>query len=62
MLLSSVRLKCTFITVFFLAATQLFAQSAFDSKNAQDEAVKFLSALVRIDTSNPPGNETRAAE
>jgi hypothetical protein len=29
---------------------------------AQTEAVKFLGDLVKIDTSNPPGNETRAAE
>jgi acetylornithine deacetylase/succinyl-diaminopimelate desuccinylase-like protein len=29
---------------------------------ARDEAVAILQALVRIDTSNPPGNETRAAE
>ena len=29
---------------------------------ARDEAVKFLGELVKIDTSNPPGNEARAAE
>jgi acetylornithine deacetylase/succinyl-diaminopimelate desuccinylase-like protein len=33
-----------------------------DFNKARDEAVKFLSELVKIDTSNPPGNETRAAE
>src|SRR5260370_31817253 len=38
------------------------AQSAPDFTSAQNEAVKFLSDLVKIDTSNPPGNETRAAE
>src|SRR5215510_11559232 len=27
-----------------------------------DEAVKHLQALLRIDTTNPPGNETPAAE
>jgi len=27
-----------------------------------DEAVRHLRALVRIDTSNPPGNELAAAE
>jgi acetylornithine deacetylase/succinyl-diaminopimelate desuccinylase-like protein len=41
----------------------LFAQQATpDFTRAQTEAVKFLSDLVKIDTSNPPGNETRAAE
>jgi acetylornithine deacetylase/succinyl-diaminopimelate desuccinylase-like protein len=38
------------------------AQAAPDFKAAQTEAVKFLGDLVKIDTSNPPGNETRAAE
>jgi acetylornithine deacetylase/succinyl-diaminopimelate desuccinylase-like protein len=28
----------------------------------RDEAVGLLQALVRLDTANPPGNETRAAE
>src|SRR3982750_4733402 len=28
----------------------------------RDETVQILSDLVKIDTSNPPGNETRAAE
>ena len=38
------------------------AQAAPDFTAAQTEAVKFLGDLVKIDTSNPPGNETRAAE
>ena len=29
---------------------------------ARDEVVKILSGFVRIDTSNPPGNETKGAE
>lgn len=62
MLPISIRLKCTLTVLLFLAAAQSPAQSPFDSKKAQDEAVKFLSELVKIDTSNPPGNETRAAE
>jgi acetylornithine deacetylase/succinyl-diaminopimelate desuccinylase-like protein len=51
--------------VFFLnglAAGSALAQSSPDFNKARDEAVKFLGDLVRIDTSNPPGNETRAAE
>lgn len=38
------------------------AQAAPDFNKARDEALKFLSDLVKIDTSNPPGNEVRAAE
>lgn len=33
-----------------------------DFAAARDEAVGHLRSLIRIDTSNPPGNETRAAE
>src|SRR5215468_3422521 len=45
-----------------VAVGPVFAQSAPDFSAAQNEAVKFLSDLVKIDTSNPPGNEARAAE
>jgi len=45
-----------------VAVRPAFAQSAPDFAAAQNEAVKFLSDLVKIDTSNPPGNEIRAAE
>lgn len=49
--------------VFLLVSRLAFArQPAFDLHQAQNETVKFLSALVKINTSNPPGNETRAAE
>ena len=33
-----------------------------DFAGARDEVVKILSGFVRIDTSNPPGNETKGAE
>ena len=33
-----------------------------DFERARDEAVSLLQALVRIDTSSPPGNETRVVE
>jgi acetylornithine deacetylase/succinyl-diaminopimelate desuccinylase-like protein len=29
---------------------------------ARDETVKYLSSFIRIDTSNPPGNETKGAD
>ena len=32
------------------------------SKEIRDEAVRHLRALIRFDTTNPPGNETPAAE
>ncbi|HEY2117339.1 MAG TPA: peptidase M20, partial [Candidatus Angelobacter sp.] len=45
-----------------LVSTSVLAQQSPDFAAAQTEAVKFLGELVKIDTSNPPGNETRAAE
>jgi acetylornithine deacetylase/succinyl-diaminopimelate desuccinylase-like protein len=38
------------------------ARGGPDFARARDEAVGFLRDLVRIDTSNPPGNETRVTE
>jgi len=37
------------------------SKSAFDADRAQAEAAHFLQELIRIDTSNPPGNESRVA-
>ena len=45
-----------------LLSTSALAQQQPDFTAAQTEAVKFLGELVKIDTSNPPGNETHAAE
>jgi len=45
-----------------LLCSSAIAQQSPDFTAAQTEAVKFLGELVKIDTSNPPGNETRAAE
>jgi acetylornithine deacetylase/succinyl-diaminopimelate desuccinylase-like protein len=45
-----------------LTAVSFAQQSVPDFEKAHAEAVKFLADLVKIDTSNPPGNETRAAE
>src|SRR4029078_805629 len=36
--------------------------AAPDFRAARDEAADALSGFVRIDTSNPPGNETKGAE
>ena len=46
----------------FLLPTLLLAQAAPDFQAAKDEAVRNLQAMIRIDTSNPPGNETKLAE
>src|SRR5215472_3823261 len=51
-----------FLFALVMAVGPACAQSAPDFAAAQNEAVKFLSDLVKIDTSNPPGNEARAAE
>ena len=45
-----------------LSGMSFAQQHAPDFNAAQNEAVKFLGELVKIDTSNPPGNEVRAAE
>ncbi len=55
----------TFVAAVVIALSAGFCsaqQPAFNSEQAKNEAVKFLTELVKIDTSNPPGNETRAAE
>jgi acetylornithine deacetylase/succinyl-diaminopimelate desuccinylase-like protein len=58
-MLLRVLLTCSVLLLFSGAS---IAQQPPDFTAAQAEAVKFLGALVKIDTSNPPGNETRAAE
>lgn len=50
------------LLILLLALSTLAcAQSAPDFREAQDETVRFLHDLVRLDTSDPPGNETQAA-
>jgi acetylornithine deacetylase/succinyl-diaminopimelate desuccinylase-like protein len=49
-------------SVLAFASISFAQQSAPDFNQAQAEAIKFLSDLVKIDTRNPPGNEIRAAE
>lgn len=47
--------------LFTVLVGSAFSQQP-DFKKAHEEAQKFLTELIRIDTSNPPGNEARAAE
>jgi acetylornithine deacetylase/succinyl-diaminopimelate desuccinylase-like protein len=44
-----------------LAYSGAAADSAFSWKALQEEAVRLLSSYIRIDTTNPPGNEIKAA-
>jgi acetylornithine deacetylase/succinyl-diaminopimelate desuccinylase-like protein len=51
--------------IAFLAAVPLALaadQYAVDWSKTSPELLEYLTALVKIDTSDPPGNETRAAE
>ena len=50
------------LSLLLMLAGSAFAQASLDWNKAHDEALKFLADLVKIDTRNPPGNETRAAE
>ena len=50
----------TALAVLFLTISA-FAQR-LASQDSHQQAVDFLSALVKIDTSNPPGNEIKAAQ
>src|SRR5437588_3483277 len=49
-------------TILLFGAAVFAQQSTPDFSKAHEEALKFLSDLIKIDTSNPPGNEARAAE
>src|SRR5205809_7832352 len=55
--------------LFFICAigvicgsTSAQSQSNVDWKSLQSEILEHYSNLIRIDTSSPPGNETKAAE
>lgn len=49
------------IATVLLASSLAFAQAP-DWNAARQEMLKFTEDLVRIDTSNPPGNESKAAQ
>jgi acetylornithine deacetylase/succinyl-diaminopimelate desuccinylase-like protein len=50
------------IAVTLLASTAFAQTPQPDWAKARQEMIGFIQDLVRIDTSNPPGNETKAAE
>ncbi|PYP83475.1 MAG: peptidase M20 [Blastocatellia bacterium AA13] len=58
-----------FIVIFIIAMTaQRLARSASIQKDgpdftaARDEAAQILSGFIKVDTTNPPGNETKGAQ
>jgi acetylornithine deacetylase/succinyl-diaminopimelate desuccinylase-like protein len=57
------RVTAVFLLVAPLALTAAGVNDALpDFGRSRDEALRIAQALIRIDTSNPPGNETKAAE
>lgn len=50
------------VLAVFLGGPHVHAAATPDFRAAREEAVRFLSEYLRIDTVNPPGNETRGAE
>jgi acetylornithine deacetylase/succinyl-diaminopimelate desuccinylase-like protein len=58
--------RITYFSVLILAFPLAFfteaRQSTPDWSRVQTEVIDILAGLVKIDTSNPPGNETKAAE
>ena len=50
-------------SILILFATTAFAQTpAINWDQQKAEALRHYRALVQIDTSNPPGNETKAVD
>lgn len=50
------------VAAIALSGAVAAGQGQVDFAAAREEAVRILQDLIRIDTSNPPGNETKAAE
>ena len=55
MLIRPAKVRLSFILVFAAAA------GAQSRESAADLAARYLPDLIRLDTTNPPGNETRVA-
>src|SRR3954470_14025871 len=52
----------TLAVLFAAVAGAAHAQAPIDWKAVETETLQHFQALVRLDTTNPPGNETRAVE
>jgi acetylornithine deacetylase/succinyl-diaminopimelate desuccinylase-like protein len=55
-------ISAIFVSLVAISVTAQTASSEPDPDKAQAEAARFLADLVRIDTQDPPGNESRVAE
>src|SRR5215831_12808395 len=55
------RIVCALLSVL-AAVTAVPASGAEDNRSLSDRTRQYLSEMVRIDTSNPPGNETQLAQ
>ncbi len=49
-------------TLLFLLAASLASAQSIDWAKVQAESLRYWTDLIRIDTSSPPGNETKAAK
>lgn len=54
-------IRFSFLAVFLLLAVPACRAADIDWTKARAEAVQLLQELIRIDTTNPPGNERAAA-
>ena len=61
-LLTALAATLSILTPGLLVARPQQKNAAPDFVAARDEAVKILSGYIRVDTTNPPGNETKGAE
>src|SRR5438874_5834294 len=50
------------VTLFLLCSLAAAQSRVLNAEASQAEAARFLSDLVRLDTSDPPGNESKVAE
>ena len=48
--------------ILFIRSAMFAAESGVAWKNVEEEAVSLLSRYIQIDTTNPPGNEIKAAQ
>ena len=55
-------MKVVIRAVIVLMLMPYGADSTFNWKTSEEEAVSLLSRYIQIDTTNPSGNEIRAAE
>ena len=50
------------VVVFAVVLAGLARGQSIDWKAVESETLRHFTTLVRMDTTNPPGNETRAVE